>query len=156
MSGCAHRFDDRIDVLRVKGRRAQEFNERRPQQGRAVVNQIRLLSPSGEVEIVPSAVVGKRKAVKVQLSHQQTCNTRQHKCSATESQEALSKARCHHEAESNGAPPHSLQLLKQVEMGVGISGNVLFDQRHADVQPANTIRVVPRFNDSHQFIVHDQ
>ena len=93
LSGCAHRFDDRIDVLRVKGRRAQKFNERRPQQSRAVVNQVRLLTPSGEVEIVPSAVVGKRKAVKVQLSHQQTCNTRQHKRPAAESQEALSKAR---------------------------------------------------------------
>ena len=41
-------------------------------------------------------------------------------------------------------------------MGVGVSGNVLFDQRHTDIQPANTIGVVPRFNDSHQFIVHDQ
>ena len=94
--------------------------------------------------------------MKVQLSHQQTCHTRQHKRPATESQEALSKARGHHKAESNGAPPHGLQLLKQVEMGVGISGNVLFDQRHTDVQPANAVRVVPRFNDPHQFIVHDQ
>jgi len=156
LSGCAHRFDDRIDVLRVKGRRAQEFNERGTQQSRAVVNQVGFLTPSGEVEVVSSAVVGKRKAVEVQLSHQQTCHTRQHKRSAAESQEALSKARGHHEAESNGAPPHGLQLLKQVEMGMGISGNVLFDQRHSDVQPANAIRVVPRFNDSHQFIVHDQ
>ena len=103
-----------------------------------------------------STVVGKRKAMKVQLSHQQTCNTRQHKRPAAEGKEALGKARRHHEAESNGTPPHGLQLLKQVEMGVGISGNVLFKQRHADIQPANTIRVVPRLNDSHQFIVHDQ
>jgi hypothetical protein len=156
LSGCTHRFDDRIDVLRVKGGSAQEFNERGAQQGRAVVNQVRLLSPSGEVEVVSSAVVGKRKAVQVQLGHQQTCNTRQHKRPAAESQEALSKARGHHETESNGAPPHGLQLLKQVEMGMGISGYVLFDQRHTDVQPANTVRVVPRFNDAHQFVVHDE
>ena len=115
LSGCAHRSDDRIDVLRVKGRRAQEFNKRRTQQRRAVVDQVRLLAPSGEVEIVASTVVGKRKAVEVQLSHQQTSNTRQHKRPAAEGQEALGKARRHHEAESYGAPPHGLQLLKQVE-----------------------------------------
>lgn len=156
LSGCAHRFDDRIDVLRVKGRRTQEFNECGTQQSCAVVNQVRLLSPTGEVEIVASAVVGKRKAMEVQLSHQQTCYTRQHKRPAAESEDALSKAGRHHEAESDGAPPHGLQLLKQVEMGMGISGNVLFNQCHTDVQPANTIGVIPRFNDSHQFIVHDQ
>ena len=103
-----------------------------------------------------SPVVGKRKAVKVQLSHQQTSNTRQHKRPAAEGKDALSKACRHHETESNGAPPHGLQLLKQVEMGMRISGYVLFDKGHTDVQPTYTIRVVPRFNDSHQFIVHDQ
>lgn len=72
------------------------------------MNQVRFLTPSGEVEIVSSAVVGKRKAVKVQLSHQETCKTRQHKRPAAESQEALSKTRRHHEAKSNGAPPHGL------------------------------------------------
>lgn len=103
-----------------------------------------------------SAVVGKRKAVKVQLSHQQPSHTRQHKRSAAEGQEALGKTRRHHEAASNGAPPHGLQLLEQVEMGVGVSGNVLFDQCHTDVQAPNAVRVVPRFNDAHQFIVHDE
>jgi len=103
-----------------------------------------------------TAVVGKRKSVEVQFGHQQTCNPRQHEGAASEGQEALSETCGHHKAETYRAPPNGLQLLKQVKVGVGVSRDVFFDQRHANVQTANAIGVVSCFNDSHQFVIHDQ
>jgi hypothetical protein len=46
-----------------------------------------------------------------------------------------------------------LQLCKNVEVGVGISGDVLLDECHADVEAAYAVRVVSRFDDTHQFLI---
>ena len=41
-------------------------------------------------------------------------------------------------------------------MGVRISRNVFLDQSHTDVQSSYTIGVVSGFNNTHQFVVHDE
>jgi hypothetical protein len=151
-----HRFKDRIDVLCVKLRRSKKIDERRAKKRRAVVNKIRLLAPSGQVKIVPSAVVGKGNSVKIELGHQQTSDPGQNEGSATHRQQALNETCGHHEAKSNGPPPDGSKFLEQIEMGVRVSGNVFLHKRHTNVETSNAVGIVTRLNDAHQVVVHDQ
>jgi len=41
-------------------------------------------------------------------------------------------------------------------MRVGISGDVLLDQSHPNIESSNTVCVVTCFHDTHEFVIHDQ
>ena len=98
------------------------------------MDQVGLLLPTGEVEVVAAAMVGKRKAVQVHLRHDQSGNASKDKQASTaESHQALRKEYAHQQARPNGTQPHVLQLLEKVQVRVRISGNMFLDQRHSDV-----------------------
>ena len=98
------------------------------------MNQVGLLLPTGEIEVVATAMVRKGKTVQVHLRHDQAGNAGKDKqASAAESHQTLRKEYAHQQARSNGTQPHVLQLLEKVQVRVRISGNMFLDQRHSDV-----------------------
>ena len=153
---CSHGVNDRIDVLGFKFRRSKEVNKSGAQKRRAVVDEVRLLTPAGQVEIMASTVIGERNSMKIELRHQEASHSGEDKRSSTQRQEALSKTGGHQQAKPNRSPPHGLQFLKQVQVGVRVPRNVFFHQRHANVEPTNAVGIVPRLNNAHQTVVHHQ
>ena len=94
--------------------------------------------------------------MKVKLGQEETCDTRKNERSSADGEQPLCKTCRHKESEAYGSEPNTLQFLKQIKMGMGIPGNVFLDQGHAYVEAANSIGIVPRFNDAHQLLVHDK
>jgi len=128
-----HGGNHRVDMLGRKFARSQKVNKGRAKQSRAVVNEIGVLLPSREVEVMAPTMVGKRQAVQVQFLHQQTSHPSQNKQTTAQHQKALCERQGHENPEHQGTKPHGAKFSKEVEMRVGIARNVFFDQRHSDV-----------------------
>lgn len=67
-----------------------------------------------------STVIGKRNSMKIELRHQKASHSGENKRSSTQRQETLSKPCSHQQAKPNRSPPHGLQFLKQVQVGVRV------------------------------------
>ena len=93
--------------------------------------------------------------MKVEFRHQQPCHAGKNEHSSTKNEEALECRGGKQESRTNRCPPNKLEFVKHVQVRVRVTGNVLFDQGHANVQATDAIRIVTCFNNPHQLLIDD-